>query len=35
VIAGSVTPPLLLGADDRTLTWELRPIGRIGVNFNA
>lgn len=35
VIAGSVTPPLMLGADDRTLTWELRPIGRIAVNFGA
>ena len=28
VIAGSITPPLMLGADDRALTWELRPIGR-------
>lgn len=35
VIAGSVTPPLFLGADDRTLTWELRPIGRIGVSFTG
>lgn len=33
VIAGSVTPPLMLGADDKTLSWELRPIGRIAVNF--
>jgi 2-keto-4-pentenoate hydratase len=33
VIAGSVTPPLLLGADDNTLSWELQPIGRVGVNF--
>jgi 2-keto-4-pentenoate hydratase len=35
VIAGSVTPPLFLGADDRTLSWELGPIGRIGVTFEA
>lgn len=35
VIAGSVTPPLFLGADDRALSWELRPIGRIGVNFGG
>ena len=35
VIAGSVTPPLMLGADDRTLSWELRPIGRIAVTFTA
>lgn len=33
VIAGSVTPPLMLGPDDRTLSWELRPIGKVGVNF--
>jgi 2-keto-4-pentenoate hydratase len=33
VIAGSVTPPLMLGADDRALSWELRPIGRITVSF--
>lgn len=33
VIAGSVTPPLMLGADDKVLSWELRPIGRIAVNF--
>ena len=35
VIAGSVTPPLMLGADDRALSWELRPIGRVGVSFDA
>lgn len=33
IIAGSVTPPLMLGADDRALSWELRPIGKIAVNF--
>jgi len=33
VIAGSVTPPLMLGADDRTLSWELRPIGSVTVSF--
>jgi 2-keto-4-pentenoate hydratase len=33
VIAGSVTPPLFLGADDRTLSWELAPIGKVSVNF--
>jgi 2-keto-4-pentenoate hydratase len=35
VIAGSVTPPLMLGPDDNTLSWELRPIGRIAVNFTG
>jgi 2-keto-4-pentenoate hydratase len=35
VIAGSVTPPLMLGADDRTLSWELGPVGRIGVRFEG
>jgi len=34
VIAGSVTPPLMLGPDDRTLAWELRPIGAIAVHFS-
>jgi len=33
VIAGSVTPPLFLGADDRTLSWELAPIGKVSVAF--
>ncbi|MGD9922058.1 MAG: hypothetical protein AB7V13_11510, partial [Pseudorhodoplanes sp.] len=35
MIAGSVTPPLMLDVDDRALSWELRPIGKVGVNFNA
>lgn len=35
VIAGSVTPPLFLGADDRMVSWELRPIGRIVVSFTG
>ena len=35
VIAGSVTPPLLLGVDDRTLSWELRPIGKVDVKFGT
>jgi hypothetical protein len=33
VIAGSVTPPLMLGADDTALSWELRPIGRVIIAF--
>jgi 2-keto-4-pentenoate hydratase len=33
VIAGSVTPPLMLGSDDQSLSWELRPIGRVALSF--
>jgi 2-keto-4-pentenoate hydratase len=35
VIAGSVTPPLMLGSDDRALSWELRPIGRVALSFTS
>jgi 2-keto-4-pentenoate hydratase len=35
IIAGSVTPPLMLGADDKELSWELLPIGRISVRFTG
>lgn len=35
VIAGSVTPPLMIGADDRTLSWDLHPIGKVAVNFTT
>ncbi len=33
VIAGSVTPPMMLDSDDQTLSWELRPIGRVALSF--
>jgi 2-keto-4-pentenoate hydratase len=33
VIAGSTTPPLLLGAEDDLLRWEIRPIGAVAVRF--
>lgn len=33
VIAGSVTPPLMLGADDRAISWTLRPIGQVALQF--
>jgi 2-keto-4-pentenoate hydratase len=35
VIAGSVTPPQMLEASDTMLSWELRPIGRIGLQFTS
>lgn len=35
VIAGSVTPPLMLGGGDRALSWALQPIGKIGVRFGG
>ena len=33
VIAGSTTPPLMLGPGDEFLRWELRPIGVVAVRF--
>ena len=33
VIAGSVTPPLMLGPDDRAISWTLRPIGQVALQF--
>jgi len=33
VIAGSTTPPLMLGPGDELLRWELRPIGSVAVRF--
>ena len=33
VIAGSTTPPLMLGPGDELLRWELRPIGVVAVRF--
>jgi 2-keto-4-pentenoate hydratase len=33
VIAGSVTAPQPLGAGNATLSWELRPIGAVTVNY--
>jgi 2-keto-4-pentenoate hydratase len=33
VIAGSTTPPLMLGPGDDAMRWELRPIGAVSVQF--
>ena len=33
IIAGSTTPPLMLGPDDKAMRWELRPIGAVAVRF--
>lgn len=33
IIAGSVTPPLMLDAGDTALRWELSPIGTVSVRF--
>jgi 2-keto-4-pentenoate hydratase len=33
IIAGSTTPPLLLGPGDESMRWELRPIGAVAVRF--
>jgi 2-keto-4-pentenoate hydratase len=33
VIAGSTTPPLMLGPGDDAIRWELRPIGGVAVRF--
>jgi 2-keto-4-pentenoate hydratase len=35
IIAGSVTPPLMLSTADSTLRWDLAPIGSVSVDFTA
>ena len=35
IIAGSVTPPLMLNWEDTTLRWDLAPIGSVSLNFRA
>jgi len=33
IIAGSVTPPQFLEAADQNLTWTLKPIGSVSIDF--
>jgi len=35
IIAGSVTPPLMLSSADSTLRWDLSSIGSVSLNFKA
>jgi len=35
LIAGSVTPPLMLTADDTAISWALQPIGKVAVGFGG
>jgi 2-keto-4-pentenoate hydratase len=35
IIAGSVTPPLILNSADSTLRWDLTSIGSVTLNFRA
>lgn len=35
VIAGSTTPPLMLGPNDEAVRWELRPVGGVAVRFGS
>jgi 2-keto-4-pentenoate hydratase len=35
IIAGSVTPPIMLNSADSTLRWDLSPIGSVSVNFRT
>ncbi len=35
IIAGSVPPPLMLGAEDNAVRWDLAPIGSVSLNFKA
>ncbi len=35
IIAGSVTPPLLLDPNDRMVRWDLSPIGSVSLHFTA
>jgi 2-keto-4-pentenoate hydratase len=34
VITGSITPPIMLDADETGLTHALDPIGKVGVYFS-
>lgn len=35
IIAGSITPPIFLDADDRLLSYALDPIGSVSVSFSG